>query len=421
MPPESAPFEVRVDDLAFGGKAVARHQGKVCFIAGALPGETVTVRPVREHEAFTDAELLEVLTPSPDRIAPACPLALAPRLSASPRPPTLGPLSPSSACPGCVYQHAAYRAELEAKQRQLADLLARQAGVPAEHTRPAVGAPAGLGYRNKLVLHAQLDGRDTRVGYYAADNTTVIDVPACPLARDPLNACLAERRADPSFRRTLRDGMPVSVRWTERDGAVWWRGRAAENDVWLVESSVIGPLSVPRNSFYQVNPAVADLLVGTVRDLIAALQPAAVVDLFCGIGIFALVAAVAGIPRVAGVDVDGPGLRAAEYNARKLGAASVRWIPGTADAGLDGLPPDWPWAGTLLVVDPPRAGLGRGVVRQVARRRPARVLYISCAADTLARDAVWLAEAGYRIVTSQCFDMFPRTPHFESATEFVLA
>jgi len=336
----------------------------------------------------------------------------------APRSSTLHPQPSTLHCPGCAHQHVAYPAELALKQRQLESLLDRQAGVPRDLCRPPVAAPAPLGYRNKMVLHAQLDGRDVRVGYFAADNTTVIDVPACPLAMAPLNACLAERRADPSFRRTLRDGMAVTFRWTERDGALWWRGHAGEKDVWLVETSVLGPLSVPRNSFYQMNPATADLLVTAVRDRLTALQPAAVVDLFCGIGVFALAAAQAGVPQVVGVDVDGPALKAAAYNARQRQLTTIAWRAGSADAGIGNLAGDFPWRDAVLVVDPPRTGLGREVIAHIARHHPARVIYISCAADTMARDARWMQEANYRVESSQLFDMFPRTAHFESVTEF---
>lgn len=449
MPSPRSDFDLTIDDVAFGGKAVGRHEGKVCFVAGALPGERVRVRSVHERDAFTETDLVEVLESSPDRIPPACPLALAPlavhgtlphRREGTPAPedtacPTidhqpsttdhqpshLPPATCLLACPGCAYQHVAYPAELAIKQRQFESLLERHAGIPRDLCQPAVAAPAPLGYRNKIVLHAQVDGRDLRLGYYAADNTTVIDVPTCPLAMAPLNACLAERRADPSFRLTLRDTMPVTFRCTPRDGALWWRGHASERDVWLVEDSVIGPLAVPRNSFYQMNPAMADRLVTHVRDRLAALQPAAAIDLFCGIGVFALAAAKAGVPRVIGVDVDGPGIRTAEYNAKQHGAESIVWRAGKAEEALRDRMTGLPWAETLLIVDPPRTGLGRGLIQHLARQRPGRLLYISCAADTLTRDAVWLKEAGYRVESARLFDMFPRTAHFESVTEFALA
>ena len=386
-----------ITEVAYGGRGVGRIGGKVCFVRGVLPGETARVRITRNRADFVEAEAAEILDPSPHRITPVCPLA--------------------GSCPGCTYQHAAYGKEIRMKQDQFLSLLERHAGCGREPILPPVAAPSELGYRNKIALHAQADAPDMRLGYFMADNTTVLDVPACPLAVAPLNAVLADRRRDPSFRHTLRDGMTLTFRWTETNGAVWWRNRAAENDVWLVESSVIGPLSVPRNSFYQMNPAMADQLVTAVMDRLKAHLPERVIDLYCGVGVFALAAATLGVPGVVGIDLDGPGIKAAEFNARKLGLANTRWSAATANAGIPGFESAAPDR-TTLIVDPPRSGLGRVMIREILKQGPARLLYISCAPDTLARDAAWLKEGGYAIATTQLFDLFPRTAHFESLTEF---
>jgi 23S rRNA (uracil1939-C5)-methyltransferase len=268
-----------------------------------------------------------------------------------------------------------------------------------------------------MALHAQADGKEMRLGYFMADNTTILDVPACPLAAAPLNAILEERRGDPSFFRTLRDGMTVTFRWTEKDGAQWWRNRASENDIWLVESSVIGPLSVPRNSFYQMNPVMADRLVTAVMERLKADLPDTVIDLYCGVGLFALAAATLGIPKVLGIDLDGPGIKAAEHNARKLGLNNTRWKAATAQEGILDFELEHPDR-AALIVDPPRSGLGRKLIQEILKHKPRRLLYISCAPDTMVRDAAWLADGGYSIRSSQLFDLFPRTAHFESLTEF---
>ena len=232
-----------------------------------------------------------------------------------------------------------------------------------------------------------------------------------------LNDLLAQRRRDPSFFRTLRDDMTVTFRWTPRDGAVWWRNRASDHDVWLVESSVVGPLAVPRNSFYQMNPVMADLLVEAVQSRLKDSPPHTVVDLFCGVGVFALAAATLRTPRVIGIDLDGPGIKAAEFNARKLGLAGTHWKAATAQEGMPGLGLDRPDE-TTVIADPPRSGLGRKLVQDILKHRPRRILYISCAPDTMVRDAAWLKEGGYSVGSSQLFDLFPRTAHFESLTEF---
>ncbi len=411
-----------IQDVAYGGRGVGRlESGKVCFVPGTLPGETVRVRVMRERDDFAEARLHEVLAPSPFRIAPACPLAFACLSAAnnptSPlsHPPFPGNHSPPY-CPGCAYQHVAYEEEVRLKQQQLASLLSRQAGIDSSVLQPPVPAPQPLAYRNKLSLHVQKDGRDTRLGYFAEDNQTVLDVPACPLANPALNARLAELRNDASFLHGLRDGLTLTFRHTEREASVWWRGEARPTETWLTETTRLGPLAVPRGSFFQVNPLVADLLLGRIMDALQVCAPQTVIDLYCGVGLFALAAAKAGVPETIGVDVDGPGIAAAEHNARKLNLTGIRWKAATAQEALARLGPTMKTDSTALIVDPPRNGLGRDLVRDILQHPPRYLLYISCAPDTMARDVAWLGEGGYRPERSQLFDMFPRTTHFESLT-----
>lgn len=393
---------------------MARQDGKVCFLPGVLPGEVVEAEITKDRGNFLEARAVRLQKESPSRISPACPLALL--VSSHSRKPHT---ACTAACPGCCYQHVAYAGELRIKQEQLCALLEHHVPGSASLCAEPVAAPEPLGYRNKMALHAARDGHDTRLGYFMEDNTTIVDIPACPLAMTPLNECLSERRANASFLHGLRDGMTVTFRWTARDGAVWWRGRAAENDVWLVEDSPVGPLSVPRNSFYQTNPAVARLLVEEVSQLLAATRPERLIDLYCGVGVFALAAARQGVPKVVGLDVDGPALKAAEYNGRTLGCPGIEWVPGSAHktslaklAGNSG-------PATTVIVDPPRTGLGRPMVRELSALAPDRIVYVSCAADTMVRDVAWLRESGYALRRARLFDMFPRTPHFESLTELV--
>jgi 23S rRNA (uracil1939-C5)-methyltransferase len=210
--------------------------------------------------------------------------------------------------------------------------------------------------------------------------------------------------------------MTVTFRHTEREAAVWWRGDARPTDTWLVETTALGPLSVPRGSFFQVNPAVADLMLRQVMGFLKASAPRTVIDLYCGVGLFTLAAAKAGVPEVIGVDVDGPGIAAAGHNARKLELPGIRWETATAQQALNGLGSRMEASDSLLIVDPPRNGLGRTMVQDILRHPPYRLLYISCAPDTMVRDVAWLKEGGYAVESSQLFDMFPRTTHFESLT-----
>ncbi len=409
--PVKALSSVQISEVTTGGRGVARIDGKVCFVRGVLPGETVTLEIVKDRGGFLEACAMAITAPSPKRIEPPCPFAF--------RLPSSSPVQPPS-CPSCCYQHATYEEEIRIKQQQLLSVIMRQAGGSEDVLLPPVPSPSFLGYRNKLSLHGQIDGKDRRIGYFMEDNLTVLDIPTCPLAVEPINLLLKELHDAPSFRRTLRNDMTIFFRWTPRDGVVWWRSKAAENDIWLVESSLLGPLSVPRDSFYQVNPGLADLLVKTVMERLRDHLPQTVVDLYCGVGVFALAAATLGVPRVIGMDVDGPGIKAAVLNAKKLGLPSIQWVTANAEKGMIKLRLDQP-AQTTLIVDPPRDGMGRMMVRDILTQRPARILYISCAPNTMARDVAWLKEGGYQLLSSQLFDMFPRTAHFESLTELTLA
>ncbi|MFH1038921.1 MAG: TRAM domain-containing protein [PVC group bacterium] len=403
----NAPVELKIEDVVYPGRGLARMDGYVVFIPGVLPGETVRARITRRRRTYAEAELIAVEIPSPRRVDPACPLA--------------------GLCPGCSYQHAEYGEELRIKEAQFINLLRRIGRVAEPPSVPPVPSPVSLGYRNRLTLHAarvatsslDMDG-GIRLGYVGFDNRSVIDVPACPLAMEEINLLLKRTRADRRLMGGLGEGDTVSFRCTKTDGALFWINRASPERALLSETTCLGPVSVPCRAFFQVNIPIADALIRRVRDLFSALRPAAAVDLYCGAGIFALAAGKAGVPAVLGIDQNRGAIRAARKNAGRHGLPGLRFEALAAADGLKfGLAPLSP-AGTALIVDPPRAGLEKEVIAVIASHKPGTLIYISCAPDTLARDAARLADAGYRLENTQIFDMFPRTPYFESLTLFTL-
>lgn len=388
-----------ITELAYPGRGLARLNGRVIFIPGVLPGETVSARIVRLRKNYAEAELIEVGKPSPERIDPCCPLA--------------------GRCPGCSYQHLDYREELRVKEAQFLSLLKRLGKIEDPVLRPAVPSPAPFGYRNKITLHAGKNpAPEQLLGYFGFDNRTVIDVPACPLAREEINHLLSRLRQDRPFRAGLSPGESLCLRWTEIDGAICRPGREIGKTALLTENTGLGEIRVPIGSFFQVNIPVADRLLKELAGVISRLQPAAALDLYCGCGIFALAAGKAGVPAVLGIDRDRDAVGAARENARRHGLPGLQFEPLSARQGLKfGLAPLNPEE-TLLILDPPRAGLEKGIISSIARFRPAHLIYISCGPDTLARDAKLLSEAGYRIEETGVYDMFPRTSHFESLTVF---
>jgi 23S rRNA (uracil1939-C5)-methyltransferase len=400
MPDTAEEFELAIASVAYRGAGVARREGFVFFVPGTAPGERVRARLVRRHSRYAEAALTEVLAPSPDRIAPCCRLADGTRV------------------PGCVYDHLAYPAEVALKQSQAEDFLRRLPGGPAFAFAPPFPSPRALHYRNKLVLHARrLPGEKTpRLGYFGDDNRRVLDLPACPLAREPINAALTAFRAGETFA-ALRDGQTATFRWTARDGVVrWLDDRLPRDPPRLTEETPCGPLAVPLDGFFQVNPEVA---AGIVRQVVAWVTadgaPERVLDLYCGAGVLALACARAGVRRVAGIESGRAAVAAARANAAALGCADAVFRCQSAAAAAGRAFDGFVNARTTVVANPPRRGLEPAVARALADSRAPRLVYVACDPATLARDLRPLLAAGFVPRAARVFDLFPRTAHFETA------
>src|ERR1700704_1341015 len=246
--------ELSIHDVAFGGKGVARDEGKAVFIPFTIDGERVTAKIVREKKQFAEGELVELLDPSPHRTAPECPYF--------------------GTCGGCSYQHISYGHQLELKARQVEQAMRRIGRLAEPPMRPIIPSPLPYGYRNRITVHA-LDGV---VGFFRRESNRLIDIERCPIAMDKVNRALAQLRA-----RHPRDG-----HYTLRAGS--------------------GP-----RVFSQTNDAVANAL----RDLIAQLVPPGqelLIDAYCGAGFFAK-ALLDKFERVIGIDWDKFAIAAAQENA----------------------------------------------------------------------------------------------------------
>jgi tRNA/tmRNA/rRNA uracil-C5-methylase (TrmA/RlmC/RlmD family) len=214
--------------------------------------------------------------------------------------------------------------------------------------------------------------------------------------------------------------MTFSLRRTHNDGVVFWRNKPKKNASWLKERTILGDVSVPISGFFQVNPEVADILIGRVVETIAEFAPKSIVDLYCGCGLFSLAAAEAGVERVSGLDSDEATIAAARYNAEKAGLQDASFAAKPAEKGFKDLLAEHKSAmggslsDTLLVADPPRNGLARNVKGSIAASDLRGIIYISCSPDTLSRDICELARSGFKVRSAGMLDMFPRTAHFES-------
>lgn len=400
-----------IESIAYRGAGILRPaEGPVVFVQGGVcKGERVTARITRTHSRFCEAEVVSVETPSADRIEPVCRLADGTRV------------------PGCVYDHLKYPAEVATKREQLAGFL-RQAFRKAGREEldveslliSATPSPEPLHYRNKIVLHASSYRGMRALGYTGDDNRTVIDIPQCPLAKPEINQELAALREDRAFVRAVRSGDDVTLRYTAANGVVAWINRPMPNEKPLTEHAFFGDLEVPLDGFYQVNPAVADLLASCLADEAVSHPTQGVVDAYCGIGIlgFAVLSRYTGEkPRLLGMETGRAAVASARRNARRLGFSTAEYACCPVAEGLDAALKELGAENSFVILDPPRDGLEPEVLQTLLENRPPRLAYVSCSPDKLGRDLERLCAkegGGYTPESVRLFDMFPRTHHFET-------
>ncbi len=385
--------------------------GWVVMVPFTLPGERVRVRVFRNQKNFSEADLLEVLTPSPHRVAARCTLF--------------------GRCGGCQYQHLAYAEQLLWKQRQVGELLKYMVGIESP-VNPVIASPREYGYRSKITPHFSAlrknegipsgnspDAGGSPIGFLRAGNRfELVDVPECPIATPEINAKLPEVRE--KTRRRLAAGE------FKRDATLLLRhsseGVTTDYDAIITEEiavarppSAVSPppslrLRFLARDFFQNNPFILPAFTGYVREQAAQTGARFLVDAYCGSGLFALAAAPA-FERVAGIEISESSIRFARENAAANSIANAEFRAGDAAAIFAGL--IFPPAETAVIIDPPRKGCDESFLTQLFAFGPLTVVYVSCDPATQMRDLKAFLAAGYSLAAVQPFDLFPQTRHLE--------
>lgn len=383
---------LQISAVAYGGEAVGKlPSGKVCFVPGGLPGEELEVEIVQEKSSFARARLLKVVKSSPERIEAACRFFR------------------DADCPGCAYLHCPYPLELGFKQAQLADFLIRSNLLGDGELLEPFASPQREFYRNKLKLRS--DG--STFAMVARDNESLIRIDRCILADHPINDAIRNTPVPPA-------GTNICWRSTRHDGVRSYSGKnCPRNTEWLSEFlGEAGIFKVPQDGFFQTNPQVAAELVRRVTALISGTKLPRLVELYCGVGVFSIAAAGA-VPELTsvGIELNPAAIRAARWNAHRHGVDKrCRFVAGDAGKELKKL---GDISGCCLLVDPPRSGITASTLNDIIAADPEKIIYISCAADTLRRDLELFRRAGWLIESAGLLDMFPGTAHFETLVSLV--
>jgi 23S rRNA (uracil1939-C5)-methyltransferase len=433
-------LQLTIEKLVYGGDGLARlpadvrGSGKAAFVPFVLPGETVEAELTEQHPGFARAQVKTIVRPSPARIAAECPYF--------------------TACGGCHYQHAPYEEQLRIKSAILRENLRRIAKLELQSDVQVHASPP-WNYRNRTRLGLRADGRFV-LGYRRFGSDSLLAVEQCPISSPLINRAIqamwaagrggqvsseireAEFFANADDSRLLvtlyvtQDSIgnvgglrPLAAFLQEKVPEVGTVAAISEQALTGSEqtkgvqaTALLGPanlkysvdgvnLQVTAGAFFQTN---RHLVSSLARLVTTGCRGRVALDLFAGVGLFSVTLA-REFDHVVAVEASPTSFSDLRYNA----PAKVKAVHGTVQQFLeDGgrrIRPD------LIVVDPPRAGLGERVAQSLADQRSPRVTYVSCDPATLARDLKVLLAAGYRVRQAHLVDMFPQTYHLESVLE----
>lgn len=426
-------IEADILDVSHDARGVARHEGKVVFVDGALPGERARVQLKRRGRDFDEGEMIELLSASPDRVEPLC--------------------QHFGVCGGCVLQHYAPAAQIASKQKQLLENFRRIGGLTPDRVLDPLTASA-WGYRRKARLSVKNVAKKGRVlvGFRERNPRFVADIRRCEvldprvgLRMEAIADLVASLDANASIAQievaagngwpalVFRHLLPLGDADRERLAAF---GAAESFAIYLQPGGIdsvhrLWPdahelmFSLPSRSlnyrflpldFVQVNAALNEAMIEHALALLDLTPEDRVLDLFCGLGNFSLpMAQQAG--HVVGVEGEAGLVQRARDNAAANSIGNIEFH--AADLALDVTRADWAQdVYSAVLIDPPRTG-AQALLEQLRFRKARRMVYVSCHPGSLARDAKILVDQhGYRLAAAGVMDMFPHTAHVESIALF---
>ena len=434
--------ELRITALAAGGAGVGRHHGKVWFVPGGIPGDRVRAAAVREQTRFVQASLERLLQASPDRREPPCRF--------------------QPGCGGCPWMVLGEERQRDWKRRLIEDALERIAGLDDVAVEEMRIGSRQLGYRNKIELTLGLDEEGgPAIGLHSGEaRGSLTDVACCSVQHDAANEILASAREfllDPAaeerrewfrrrepyrliLRRSWATGQLLAgLRETGRPfprldalarflverhprihGVVRIRARpgrrgGSQTELlagrdWIEERLGGLRFRLPAATFLQVNPEMAQRMIEEIRAAAGPVGGRRIWDLYGGVGAYGLALARLGSQSLI-CDADRQAIQCGRETARRNRIARARFVHADVKSFLADRTNE---TADLVIANPPRAGLGRGVAQAIAAGNPARVVLVSCHPASMARDLRVFADGGYRTERVIPFDLFPQTAHVEA-------
>jgi 23S rRNA (uracil1939-C5)-methyltransferase len=390
-----------IERPAAGGTMIARDEGRVVLVSGAIPGERVRARVVRVAKGVAHADTVSVEEASPDRRLPAG----------------------DTLCGGCLYNYIAYPRQLDIKAQVIADAFKRigRLELPAP---VVVAASPEEGYRMRARLHV----RGARFGFFREGTHDLCDardtrqlLPATLDALDRLMAAVRSVGSGVVHEIELSENLDATERVAQLDTSEAIDARLLGKLVsvdgftagpYVTDTIAVGAVSLTLrrhvHAFFQGNRYLLRDLVAHIAGLVP--EGSSVLDLYAGVGLFAVASAVVRGAVVVAVEGDAAGFDDLRANATTAAGKVTAVRAAVEDIAVR--------AADVVIVDPPRTGMSPDALQKVVALKPPRLIYVSCDVATLARDARKIVDAGYAIERADAFDMFPNTPHLETVIAF---
>ena len=389
-------IDLTIDTLTNLGQGLGRLDGWVVMVPYSIPGEKIRARIHRNHKNYSEADLIEVLESSSQRVEPRCSLF--------------------GECGGCQYQHMNQEAQAEWKHRQVTELLEKSLGEKLS-IEPIHSSPRQFNYRSKITPHHQRprDGKVRSIGFlHHGQRNWIVDVPHCPIATEAINEALPPARdvvQQKAATGKIKKGATLLFRDT---------GSAVVTDFQELVFTQVGELSFQfkAGDFFQNTLFILEAFTEyTVRQA-AGGNSRFLIDAYCGGGLFTLFGS-RHFEKCAGVEINEYSVVLARANANANQINNCSFLQSSAEAIFGDV--EFSPKETTVLLDPPRKGCDKEFIDQLIAFKPIRIVYVSCDPSTQARDLVPLRDAGYHILRVQPFDLFPQTRHIENVVTLELS
>ena len=369
-------------------------QGKTVLVPGSIPGETIRGEVIRNWKRRLLLKPIEIIEPSIDRVAPKC--------------------QHFTTCAGCQFQHISYPKQLEIKASRLQNYFHEKHPCHPLPLRGVLGSPTPYRYRNSIKLHGPGEP-----GFWQVLGVDMMRNEECPICVESVDKALQQQRQEHFHQFTRQGILNVLIRGTKiGETYVGPENPSAEEITWLNEelthplTDVTYKLVVPAHAFWQGSTPMLPKLIEQVVRPIREFSPDVLVESYCGMGLFGIMSAPFA-KEIIGIEEHPLAIEAAKQNQENLNLSNLRIFRAKTEDRLEEFLVDLPSEKSALIVDPPRSGLPKKVLKQILKAPPQLLVYVSCSPESFARNLEALCQETYQLEDMVGLDMFPQTKHLE--------